>query len=69
VVKDTVVKDTVVKDTVVKDTVVKDTVVKDTVVKDTVAPAIPAFSPVRRRPAQVAKAGRQYSPRRRSGAR
>ena len=53
----------------VKDTVVKDTVFKDTVFKDTVARAIPVFKPGRRRLALAARAGRQYSPRRRSGAR
>jgi hypothetical protein len=59
----------VVKDTVAKAPVVKDTVVKDTVARHTVAQAIPAFTPGRRRLALAARAGRQYSPRKRSGAR
>jgi hypothetical protein len=49
--------------------VVKDTVFKDTMFKDKVARVIPVFKPGRRRLAQAARAGRQYSPRRRSGAR
>jgi hypothetical protein len=64
-----VVKNTVVRDTVVKnDTVVRNTVVKDTVALGTVARAIPAFKPGRRL-VLAARAGRQYSPQRRSGAR
>jgi len=59
----------VVRDTVVKNAVFKDTVFKDTVAQGTVAKAIPAFKPGRRRLARAARAGRQYSPQRRSGAR
>jgi hypothetical protein len=59
----------VVKDTVVKAPAVKDTVFEDTMARHTVAQAIPAFTPGRRRLALAAKAGRQYSPRKRSGAR
>jgi hypothetical protein len=59
----------VIKGTVVKTPVVEDTVVKDTVARHTVAQAIPAFTPGRRRLALAARAGRQYSPRKRSGAR
>jgi hypothetical protein len=60
----------VVRDTVVKtDTAVKNTVFKDTVAQGTSAKAIPAFKPGPRRLARAARAGRQYSPQRRSGAR
>ena len=58
-----------VRDTVVKNAVFKDTVFKDTVAQGTVAKAIPVFKPGRRRLARAARAGRQYSPQRRSGAR
>ena len=63
------VRDTVVKNAVFKDTVFKNTVFKDTVAQGTVAKAIPVFKPGRRRLARAARAGRQYSPQRRSGAR
>ena len=64
------VRDTVVKNTVlVKNTVFEDTVFEDTVAQGTAAKAIPAFKPGRRRLARAARAGRQYSPQRRSGAR
>ena len=58
-----------IKGTVVKAPVVKDTVFKDTVARHTVAQAIPALMPGRRPLALAARAGRQYSPRKRSGAR
>jgi hypothetical protein len=74
VVKDPVAKDpvfnsTVLGKTVLNNTVLGNTVLNNTVARDTAGQAIPAFSPGRRRLARAARAGRQYLPRRRSGAR
>ena len=68
-VKDPVVKDTVLNSTVLDNTVLNKTVLDKTAAKNTAGQAIPAFSPGRRRLARAARAGRQYLPRRRSGAR
>jgi hypothetical protein len=64
-----VVKDPVAKDTVLNSTVLDNTVLNKTAAKDTAGQAIPVFSPGRRRLARAARAGRQYLPRKRSGAR
>jgi hypothetical protein len=64
-----VVKGPVVKGPVVKGPVAKGTVAKGTVVKDPTAPAVPVFTPGRQSLALPARAGRQFSLPRRSGAR